>query len=403
MYNEKLEQLIKAALADGVLTEKEKQILFKNAQEQGIDLDEFEMILDARLVEMKKAEAEKSAPKSDKYGDVRKCPNCGAIVGAFKGICPECGHEFSNIDANLSSKRLYEALSKESSSKKKIEVIETFPLPNTKTDILEFLTALKPRISDTTSVFTPAYLKKYTECIEKAKVSFMGDKQLQPFIDEFAKIEKDLKIKKLIATFKAKWKLVALVVVVIIVIISDIISSAQWSREEAAKQQQIELFNSQITSGDADAAKATLKAIGLYQYDQALELIELYVANNDVDSAIYVYEKMTPYHCSTYEMKYHNSSGHGRDGRYEETATSLIYKTLINSERMDDALKYHPMEHSSGFTAEDYYYHLSEVVNYYCRNNNKAAAKKYVKEHLVWFKEEASKWNNLLIQQINNY
>ena len=47
MYNEKIEALIKAALADGVLTEKEKQILFKNAQAQGIDLDEFEMVLDA--------------------------------------------------------------------------------------------------------------------------------------------------------------------------------------------------------------------------------------------------------------------------------------------------------------------------------------------------------------------
>ena len=58
MYNEKIEQLINAALADGVLTEKEKQVLFKRAQEQGIDLDEFEMVLDARLVELQKAEKE---------------------------------------------------------------------------------------------------------------------------------------------------------------------------------------------------------------------------------------------------------------------------------------------------------------------------------------------------------
>lgn len=54
MYNEQLEQLIDAALADGVLTEKEKQILFKKAQAFGVDLDEFEMVLDARLVKMQK-------------------------------------------------------------------------------------------------------------------------------------------------------------------------------------------------------------------------------------------------------------------------------------------------------------------------------------------------------------
>lgn len=52
MYNEKIEALIKAALADGVLTEKEKQILLKRAQAEGIELDEFEMILDARLLHL---------------------------------------------------------------------------------------------------------------------------------------------------------------------------------------------------------------------------------------------------------------------------------------------------------------------------------------------------------------
>lgn len=56
MYNEELEYLIDAALADGILTEKEKQILFKRAQAMGIDLDEFEMVLDARLVKMKLTE-----------------------------------------------------------------------------------------------------------------------------------------------------------------------------------------------------------------------------------------------------------------------------------------------------------------------------------------------------------
>ena len=54
MYNEKIEALIKAALADGVVTEKEKQVLFKRAEAEGVDLDEFEMVLDARLVELKK-------------------------------------------------------------------------------------------------------------------------------------------------------------------------------------------------------------------------------------------------------------------------------------------------------------------------------------------------------------
>ena len=77
MYNEEIEKLIELALADGELTEKEKQVLFKKAEAAGIDLDEFEMVLDAKLFERNKAKTETppvSAPKSDKFGDVKKCP-----------------------------------------------------------------------------------------------------------------------------------------------------------------------------------------------------------------------------------------------------------------------------------------------------------------------------------------
>ena len=55
MYSEELENLVSAALADGELTEKEKQILFKKAESMGIDLDEFEMVLNAKLFEAKKS------------------------------------------------------------------------------------------------------------------------------------------------------------------------------------------------------------------------------------------------------------------------------------------------------------------------------------------------------------
>lgn len=69
MYNEKLENLISAALADGVLTEKEKQVLFKNAKAMGIDLDEFEMVLEGRLAkrkeEMDQLRKEKKAAREE--------------------------------------------------------------------------------------------------------------------------------------------------------------------------------------------------------------------------------------------------------------------------------------------------------------------------------------------------
>ena len=115
MYNENLENLIDAALADGVLTEKEKQILFKRAESMGIDLDEFEMVLNARLVTLKEKEqstktAQKSAPQSEKFGDIRKCPACGSLLQSFQTSCPDCGYEFRNVGSVNSAKSLFDLL-----------------------------------------------------------------------------------------------------------------------------------------------------------------------------------------------------------------------------------------------------------------------------------------------------
>ena len=112
MYNEQLEKLIELALADGELTEKEKQVLFKRAETEGIDLDEFEMVLEARIFEKTKSKTPEptAAPKSDKFGDVKKCPSCGAIAESFSTRCTDCGHNFSGIIANSSINELFKKL-----------------------------------------------------------------------------------------------------------------------------------------------------------------------------------------------------------------------------------------------------------------------------------------------------
>jgi hypothetical protein len=51
MYDSQLDQLIEIALMDGILTEKKRQILIRKAQSLEIDVDEFEMVLEAREYE----------------------------------------------------------------------------------------------------------------------------------------------------------------------------------------------------------------------------------------------------------------------------------------------------------------------------------------------------------------
>ncbi len=52
VFSERLEAMIEAALQDGVLTQKEKEVIFRRAEKEGEDLDEFEIMFDARLSQL---------------------------------------------------------------------------------------------------------------------------------------------------------------------------------------------------------------------------------------------------------------------------------------------------------------------------------------------------------------
>ncbi len=240
MYNEELEKLIEMALMDGVLTEKEKQILFKKAESFGIDLDEFEMVLEAKLFEKQKSDKPvTAAPKSDKLGDVRKCPACGAIVETFATKCQDCGTEFRNIEASKNIIKFFEKLDEVESNRKdsfyesnksnigigtvikwlffwyillpfkiisffvnkskpakwsttdsrKEELILNFPIPVSREEILEFLNLASSKINSNTyfnafaeetkykDSWNKIWLKKIEQIHSKAAMAMKNDKK----------------------------------------------------------------------------------------------------------------------------------------------------------------------------------------------------------------------------------
>jgi DnaJ-domain-containing protein 1 len=239
MYNEQLEKLIDAALSDGQLTEKEKQILFKRAESMGIELDEFEMVLESRLFEKGKQSAPAS-PQSDKFGDIRKCPACGALAESFATKCSDCGTEFRNIQASQNIIKFFEKLdelertrtdspSQESSNSnigvgtilkwlffywillplkainfilnktktgkwsttdvRKEELIMNFPVPNSREEIFEFLTLSLSKIDVISytevvsekgkyrSAWNAVWLKKLEQINTKATLAMKNDKK----------------------------------------------------------------------------------------------------------------------------------------------------------------------------------------------------------------------------------
>ena len=213
-----LDNLINLALADGEVTEKERAIILRKAESLGEDKDEIEMILEGKISLMKKEQlalnSQTPIPTGNKEGIVVKCPSCGDIVPSFTINCKACGHEFRGVTSRSVILQLqiklkeiedyewknnqYNGLNGNiksdpmvliSIAAKQTPIIEGFLVPNTKEDLLEFLSLALPIGSKQFSwseKFTHAadiklsktYKAKAQQCIMKARIAFANDIEL---------------------------------------------------------------------------------------------------------------------------------------------------------------------------------------------------------------------------------
>ena len=164
MFSKELENLIQATLEDGVLEEYEKAALVKRAQTEGVDITELEIYINSLLqrrsreLENEKKTKREQAEKEKREAFGRKCPNCGAQVPPLMIKC-ECGYEFTTqkhvSSVQILSDKIQEINSKPLPKEDKddelkrrnsqiIDIISVFPVPNTKEDIIEFLSLAAP-------------------------------------------------------------------------------------------------------------------------------------------------------------------------------------------------------------------------------------------------------------------
>jgi hypothetical protein len=237
MYSEKLEKLITFALADGVLTDKKRQVLLKNAEAEGIDPDEFEMVLDGMLYEKQQLsttgemevptqvapqqlenqrkvssiqqlfklleeEEEKRMEKLKKELEKRQTErkqfnvkNVGKIaknifadsipgLSIVSGLKDELlGNEEDRADAELKEEI------KDQIIEKKKQIILTFPIPISKDDILEFLSVSVPYSKKGGNEFYE-WKQKSEQIIERARISLRNDKNALSEIDKYEMILK---------------------------------------------------------------------------------------------------------------------------------------------------------------------------------------------------------------------
>ncbi|MBE5781378.1 MAG: zinc ribbon domain-containing protein [Clostridiales bacterium] len=143
-----------------------------------------------------------STRKTVYEGNIHVCPRCGEPIKSFSAFCPACGHEFRDTGASNAVQSIVAKLEKCVSTNQKIECIRSFPIPNTKEDLFEFMLLASSNIStDIPQSLLDAWITKLDQCHKKAQLT-LSDKDFK-VIDEIYQ-EATQKISRITTAYNAK-------------------------------------------------------------------------------------------------------------------------------------------------------------------------------------------------------
>jgi hypothetical protein len=235
-----LENFVNNILSLGEISERSRELLIKKAEQLGVDVITFELELEVKIAEYKSKSTTPLKPslRNNDEGIIKKCPACGAEADSFSTNCNDCGHEFRYSDnheystSNLSARlieidsnyraKIVEEKNKQQSlnwfnrftesgkfqdhniekaiANQQATVISSWPVKNTKEDILEFLYLAVSETSSTKrnlwdkidsktdykSTIHNAWKSKASQMISKAKQTFQNDTLLLKEVDSIS-------------------------------------------------------------------------------------------------------------------------------------------------------------------------------------------------------------------------
>ena len=217
-----IEKLIDLALADGQITEKERNVILKKAAELGVDADEVEMTLDGKLHQL---EASKTKQK-EKVGNIKTCPACGESVKAMALICSSCDHEFNQgVKSELLNSMITEIGKLDAShidyEENFANVVKSYAVPSSMNDIYNFGVYCANAINSSANGWredSSALESKAKECLSKIRLSDSSDKRKkEALINEIENILKE-KRSKISKNNSKDWILLSVLLVVVLAV-----------------------------------------------------------------------------------------------------------------------------------------------------------------------------------------
>ena len=198
-------------------------------------------------------------------GEIHKCPNCGDTIDAYEAVCEACGYEIRGRKATYSDKLSDDGKKRKNSTDltekdmAKITLIRSFPIPNTKEDLLEFIIAAAANInitrvegwddiSHSEVAISEAWQAKLEQAYEKAKVGFSTSVEFEKVQDIYQGVKMAVSKQRK----KSKYISITCIVGIILFIVVlwgfigfDIISDKREIRKENERLNEIveEIYN----------------------------------------------------------------------------------------------------------------------------------------------------------------
>lgn len=177
----------------------------KPSNDQASTIQETSVIKEEPVKEVARTEpVEEILPEqkraNPKEGRLHKCPNCGELISFDDVKCSSCGYEIRDREVNASVQSLFDRIYSTDDIDKKIELIKTFPIPNTREDIIEFMLLAKTNFdakyyatNKNVDSVSSAWLSKIDQCYEKAKILLRDKNDLDRVEDIYSEIHKQIK------------------------------------------------------------------------------------------------------------------------------------------------------------------------------------------------------------------
>lgn len=210
-------------------------------------------------------------------GTVHKCPQCNEVLDSFVTVCPSCGYELRGASATSAVKEFAAKLDDVSSDKQKANIIRSFPIPNTKEDIFEFMILVSSNIDEhpNRDLFN-AWIAKFEQCYSKAKLAFKQDSDFSKIQTIYEETLKEIRrIKRKGPTRKLLKILLPITLPILFLVVVISISNAKQPKRDAEEVARLEAIVAEVEEALAnkefDLAMMQAKSIDFDEYDDELE------------------------------------------------------------------------------------------------------------------------------------